>query len=452
MDEAAFGTEYLDGDGDLGNDVRGSGLARSEEVMEMLSNSPDEAARFYEQYSRGKGFAMRVEMRIKQNGQMGKWYVSRFVNDHNHVLLSPKLVEYLPPHRKMSDVDVAHMDSLRQVGISIPKIYESLAAQAGGFDHIPFTKRDMYNEVRRQRGMRNGDVNATIRYCMLAEIEIKEFEKHWEAMLDECGVQDVEWVQDLYTKKLYWATAYIHGRFFADIRTTSRCESLHAKLGRFVERRNAILDFVMNFQRCVEFLRDNEDEMDFRSSYGTLVLHTQFPEIEKSGAMKYTREIFSRFCESLQRCVRITVVESQPREGVSALVVVVDNGRVLDPIRVRTKGTGRGNVQVGVRGVKRRKCSTCGIVGHHRTRYPNRVNISVPNSQDEVPQMVSQSAARAEFPLARSLSIENIGGGTVSHFGPLVKYASEAHSSEDTEGVMDCRSMYAPSTIDNYEM
>ncbi|RYQ99516.1 protein FAR1-RELATED SEQUENCE 5-like [Arachis ipaensis] len=150
---------------------------------------------------------------------------------------------------------------------------------------------------------------------MLAEIEIKEFEKHWEAMLDECGVQDVEWVQDLYTKKLYWATAYIHGRFFADIRTTSRCESLHAKLGRFVERRNAILDFVMNFQRCVEFLRDNEDEMDFRSSYGTLVLHTQFPEIEKSGAMKYTREIFSRFCESLQRCVRITVVESQPREG-----------------------------------------------------------------------------------------------------------------------------------------
>ncbi|RYQ99515.1 hypothetical protein Ahy_B07g087454 [Arachis hypogaea] len=105
-----------------------------------------------------------AEMRIKQNGQMGKWYVSRFVNDHNHVLLSPKLVEYLPPHRKMSDVDVAHMDSLRQVGISIPKIYESLAAQAGGFDHIPFTKRDMYNEVRRQRGMRNGDVNATIRY------------------------------------------------------------------------------------------------------------------------------------------------------------------------------------------------------------------------------------------------------------------------------------------------
>ncbi|XLT82123.1 protein FAR1-RELATED SEQUENCE 5 [Arachis hypogaea] len=744
MDEAAFGIEYLDGDGDLGNNVRDSGLTRPEEVMEMLFNSPDEAARFYEQYSRGKGFAMRVgkklrnkngdivrytylcnregfrqkkwvelegrkrehkvvtrcgcmaEMHIKQNGQMGKWYVSRFVDDHNHELLPPKLVEYLPPHRKMSDVDVAHMDSLRQVGISVPKIYESLAAQAGGFDHIPFTKRDMYNEVRRQRGMRKGDVNATIRYfeagakadeklfwrcqvsadqhmcdlfwcdgrsqddykifgdvlafdatygrnkynlpviifsgvnhhnqtcvfgaamvscetqatyvwvlqkllecmegkapkavitdgdrsmrmainevfpeahhrlcawhllknattnvclprfttlfryCMLADIEIEEFEQHWEAMLDECGVRDVEWVQDTYRNKLYWATAYIRGRFFAGIRTTSRCESLHAKLGRFVERRYGILNFVTNFQRCVEFLRDNEDEMDFRSSYGTPVLQTQFPELEKSGAMKYTREIFSRFRESLKRCVRITVVESQPCEGstiyvtqkymrpgrkwnvmhvlasdkytcscqrmesfglpcVHILSVLVrldvgslpdtlvlerwtksakfglyddiagdkmvdiaalyrmrmetflqhckrlarlicnnddlfklyteqivqeatnlesmndsgnsvgvggggNNGRVLDPIGVRTKGTGRGNVQVGARGVKRRKCSTCGVVGHRRTQCPNRANMSVPNSQYEVPQMVSQSAARAEFPPVKNIGVQD---------------------------------------------
>ncbi|QHN96457.1 Protein FAR1-RELATED SEQUENCE [Arachis hypogaea] len=335
-------------------------------------------------------------------------------------------------------------------------------------------------------------------------------------------------------KKLYWATAYIRGRFFAGIRTTSRCELLHAKLGRFVERRYGILDFVTNFQRCVEFLRDNEDEMDFRSSYGTPVLQTQFPKLEKSGAMKYTREIFSRFRESLQRYVRITVVESQPREGgtiyvtqkymqpgrkwnvmhvlaldkytcscqrmesfglpcVHILSVLVwldvgslpdtlvlgrwtksakfglyddiagekivdiaalyrmrmgtflqhreclaqlvynnddlfklyseqivqeaislesmndlgnsvgiggggDNGRVLDPIGVCTKGTGRGNVQVGARGTKRRKCSTCGIVGHRRTQCQNQANMSVPNSQDET-----------EFSPARSLSIKNIG-------------------------------------------
>ncbi|QHN99922.1 uncharacterized protein DS421_13g402030 [Arachis hypogaea] len=41
MDEAASGTRYLDDGGDLGNDVRDSGLVRPEEVMEMLFNSPD---------------------------------------------------------------------------------------------------------------------------------------------------------------------------------------------------------------------------------------------------------------------------------------------------------------------------------------------------------------------------------------------------------------------------
>ncbi|XP_072058266.1 protein FAR1-RELATED SEQUENCE 12-like [Arachis hypogaea] len=77
-------------------------------------------------------------------------------------------------------------------------------------------------------------------------MEIDEFKAHWEAMLNECGVREVKWVKDLYTKKHAWVTAYIRGRFFAGIWTTSRCESLHAKLGRFVESR-----FWDSLKRCV---------------------------------------------------------------------------------------------------------------------------------------------------------------------------------------------------------
>ncbi|RYR78678.1 hypothetical protein Ahy_A01g003520 [Arachis hypogaea] len=101
-------------------------------------------------------------------------------------------------------------------------------------------------------------------------------------MMDECGVWEVEWVKDLYGKKMSWAIAYICGYFYAGLRTTSRCESLHAKIGRFVERRYGILEFMTNFQRCVDFLMDNEEELVFRSLYGSPVLQTQFPELEKS--------------------------------------------------------------------------------------------------------------------------------------------------------------------------
>ncbi|XLT50718.1 hypothetical protein HN873_043322, partial [Arachis hypogaea] len=181
-------------------------------ILEMEFANPDEVCRFYEQYSRAKGFGMRqgkklknrngeivrytylcnregfrdrkwlevkdrkrehkvvtrcgcqAEMRIKRKAESNNWYVCRFVDEHNHDLLPAKFVSYLPAYRKLSDVDRAHMDSLRQVGISIPKIYESITAQAGGFNLVTFTKRDMYNVVRRQRAMQSSDVNAVLRY------------------------------------------------------------------------------------------------------------------------------------------------------------------------------------------------------------------------------------------------------------------------------------------------
>ncbi|RYR78569.1 hypothetical protein Ahy_A01g003396 [Arachis hypogaea] len=313
-----------------------------------------------------------------------------------------------------------------------------------------------------------------LRNCMLADVEVEEFERQWEAMMDECLVREVEWVKDLYTKKMAWATAYISGCFYAGLRTTSRCESLHAKMGRFVERRYGILDFVTNFQRCVEFLRDNEEELDFRSLYGSPVLQTQFPELEKSGAVNYTREIFLRFREALKSSVRVTIVECKkledrtvyvtqkyrrpqsrwtldigylPKslvlqrwsktakveiEGPSIMnepgeanevyrsrmgaflqhckrlarvacmresdfkscldriveetyVLEMKNGvgtaaqgtaaggqdGVRDPIAVRTKGTGCAQEPFVCRGIKRHKCSNCGVVGHRRTRCPS---------------------------------------------------------------------------------
>ncbi|XP_052116147.1 uncharacterized protein LOC127739630 [Arachis duranensis] len=43
---------------------------------------------------------------------------------------------------------------------------------------------------------------------------------------------------------------------------------------------------------------------------------------------------------------------------------------VKDPVRVRTKGTGSSNQASPSTGRKRRKCSSCGGLGHRRTRCP----------------------------------------------------------------------------------
>ncbi|XP_025688919.1 protein FAR1-RELATED SEQUENCE 5 isoform X1 [Arachis hypogaea] len=183
-----------------------------EDVLKMEFFTPGEAREFYTSYSRLKGFAIRnsktvknakgdivrynfvcnregfrqkkwldkldrkrehkpitrcgcvAEMRIKKNHGNGKWYVSQFVDDHNHTLLPERFVRYLPSHRNMSDAEIAQMNSMRQVGISIPKIYQSFAMQVGGFNLIRFTKEDMHNEVRKQHALQSGDVNAALRF------------------------------------------------------------------------------------------------------------------------------------------------------------------------------------------------------------------------------------------------------------------------------------------------
>ncbi|KAL4314655.1 hypothetical protein AHAS_Ahas15G0106800 [Arachis hypogaea] len=84
--------------------------------------------------------------------------------------------------------------------------------------------------------------------------------------MEECGVRKVAWVKDIYEKKFSWATA------------------------------------------------DNEEELNFRSSYGITVLQTQFPELERSGAISFTRKIFSRYRECLKRCVKVTILECIERE------------------------------------------------------------------------------------------------------------------------------------------
>ncbi|MED6188371.1 hypothetical protein PIB30_116966 [Stylosanthes scabra] len=214
------------GDGSCVGSMDVDGM-RVEDVLLMEFNTSEEAREFYNNYSRIKGFSTRLgrkvqnsasvivrytfvcnregfrekkylemtnrkkehkvvtrcgcvaEMRIKKKVGSGKWYVSRFVDEHNHELVPGKFVNYLRSHQKISDVEVAHLTSMREIGIGIPKIYESFAAQLGGFNLVNFTKQDMYNEVRKQRALQDGDVNAVIRFLEgVSRVDGRMFWRH----------------------------------------------------------------------------------------------------------------------------------------------------------------------------------------------------------------------------------------------------------------------------------
>ncbi|XP_057451919.1 protein FAR1-RELATED SEQUENCE 5-like [Lotus japonicus] len=147
----------------------------------------------------------------------------------------------------------------------------------------------------------NPRFTALFKNCMLGDHDIAEFEALWEEMVVECGVQDNEWVKETYEKRSMWATAHMRGHFFAGFRTTSRVEGLHAQVGRYVNFRNNLRDFLENFSRCCSYFRFKEIDDDFKSIHGKQVLLTYLKRLEKSASEIYTRQIFFMFRKLLER-------------------------------------------------------------------------------------------------------------------------------------------------------
>ncbi|KAJ1427412.1 FAR1 DNA-binding domain [Sesbania bispinosa] len=244
--------------------------------------------------------------RVRFFSDTGRWHVKAFSDDHNHELLGQQFVGMLPAHRKMDECDLLQMNSMRDAGIGVTQIYGLGANQSGGYERMAFRKRDMYNEIEKQRRMQVSDVRSAFSY--LRELKSREsemfwrhtvdaegrlehlfwFRSKWEELVNEFHLQSNEWVRELYDKRKMWATAHIRGNFFAGFRTTSRCEGMHSQVGR-----------------------QREMEADFESIIGEPILQTSFEGIERSAAKFYTRKLFFLFRPVLERAsgVKVTACE-----------------------------------------------------------------------------------------------------------------------------------------------
>lgn len=140
---------------------------------------------------------------------------------------------------------------------------------------------------------------------MLGDYHIGEFNQKWESLVADFGLEDNNWVREMYEKRKMWATAYIHGNFFAGFRTTSRCEGLHFEFGRYVSVRNNLLEFLQHFFRWLNYMRYREVEADFKCVYGEPELKSKFKYIEKSAASVYTTEVFMLFRPVLERACTV---------------------------------------------------------------------------------------------------------------------------------------------------
>ncbi|KAF1894321.1 hypothetical protein Lal_00027167 [Lupinus albus] len=227
-------------------------------------------------------------------------------------------------NQRMTETDVAHMNTMREVGIGTGKIFGSFAGQCGGYWYIEFSKKDMYNQIQKQRIIGNAlqylkdqsksDCAMYWRYTVNEEGKLQQL--FW---ADGCSIFDYSifgdvlafdatygrnkykfpvhglhnnaWAAQIFYCRIMWERSYIRGKFYAGLHTTSRCEGLHSQMG--------------------SHMRNNEVMEDFKSSYGDELLQTPYHNLEGPAASIYTRVIFKEFREVLLEAAKLRIISTQ---------------------------------------------------------------------------------------------------------------------------------------------
>ncbi|KAF1863528.1 hypothetical protein Lal_00030572 [Lupinus albus] len=113
-----------------------------------------------------------ARIKIHIDNEKCDWYVSYFVDDHNHELVGEHYGRMIASNRS--------------------KIVGSSASQCGGYRYIGFSRKDMYNQIQKQKRIGNGDAESTLQY--LNEQSKSDSTMYWRHNVDEEGkLQQLFW-------------------------------------------------------------------------------------------------------------------------------------------------------------------------------------------------------------------------------------------------------------------
>jgi hypothetical protein len=108
-----------------------------------------------------------------------RWQITVFTDQHNHDLLDEKYCRMLPAHRRMKESDTVQMNDMLKGGIGPSQFYASMANQAGGYEKIGFRRKDIYNQIGKQRRLKHCDGKNALHYLRgLASDDSMMFYRH----------------------------------------------------------------------------------------------------------------------------------------------------------------------------------------------------------------------------------------------------------------------------------
>ncbi|OMP07342.1 hypothetical protein COLO4_07421 [Corchorus olitorius] len=235
----------------------------------------------------------------------------------------------------------------------------------------------------------------------------EEFDIAWAKMVREFNVERNPWVIQKYLTRELWVQAFVTGKFFATIKSTSRCEGMHSYMKRYVKHTGMLFEFMRSVDKARLSMGMLELEADFYSRQRRPVTRqSHLRELEEFAGSVYTERAFARFRREVEREQGLSSTLLESRNGVRRWRIECGkNHATVPPFTIdledtkifrqaslrRGKGIGGGpndrstshytsvgdGVKVNVKGGRAPPtCSKCKEVGHTK-KSCKRVNVVV---------------------------------------------------------------------------
>lgn len=181
-----------------GKDGVGKGLTRRYFVCHRAGNTPVKTSNDNKPQRNRKSSrcGCQAYMRISKSTELGvpEWRVTGFANHHNHELLEPNQVRFLPAYRTISESDKNRILMFAKTGISVQQMMRLLelekCVEPG---YLPFTEKDVRNLLQSFRKVDPEDESIDL-LKMCRNIKDKDPNFKFEFTLDPNGrLENIAW-------------------------------------------------------------------------------------------------------------------------------------------------------------------------------------------------------------------------------------------------------------------
>ncbi|XP_073128254.1 protein FAR1-RELATED SEQUENCE 5-like [Henckelia pumila] len=428
------------------------------------------------------------------------WMISTFVENHNHPLATPSKVHLLRSHRSVFVSKKALSQQFAEANIPTFQQMRIFEIDHGGPENVGCTERDLRNYQRSLREEHMGmdaetfvdflqsekekcvnhhgqtilfgcgflsdertesfvwlldklsyvifrDHYQSIRNVIVHSTTSDEFEESWKMVMESAGLVQDDWLILMYDLRHRWVPTYFLNVFSAGISSSQRSESSHAFFKRYISNKNALMDFIVRFNKALRNQRHNElvaDHIDMNERPKVMSnwpMETQMVKVyTKTKWLEFQKEvgeshhyyveqayasIFSCQPDDPERCLMsrhwnlsfrssaLVDAASMTEEGTKFLHEQFDhidckmkelnicipsrnaseNRRsmdkaiaIIDPCVIRTKGCGKRLKSSKEKATsKGRQCHGCGRrgVSHDKRNCPNLLDKSSANNDNE---------------------------------------------------------------------